>query len=168
MPPSRVASTRCAFVRSALTSQSGRSGTVVHLQWSRGWTRLFKIRLLSCHRPPRSCLNVTNLNSNQMLAQRLRLPLPCNWSSVGSEMAMTSSMFLQWVVVEQHPLESPGSSRNVVRRYVPMCPRGWISSPPSAAALQVDGRRSLVDLEDRAKSGAQAIYFQRQRRLRRA
>ena len=73
------------------------------------------------------------------------------------------------VVVEaQHPLESPGSSRNVVRRYVPMCPRGWISSPPSAAALQVHGLRTLVDLEDFAKTGVQAIYFQRQRRLRSA
>ena len=72
------------------------------------------------------------------------------------------------VVVEaQHPLESPGSSRNVVRRYVPMCPRGWISSPPSAAALQVDGLRTLVELEAFAKPGVQASCFQSQRRFRR-
>jgi len=72
------------------------------------------------------------------------------------------------VVVDQHPLESPGSSRNVVRRYVPMCPRGWISSPPSAATHQVDGLRTLVELEDSSKAGFQASCFQWQRRFRRA
>ena len=70
------------------------------------------------------------------------------------------------VVVDQHPLESPGSSRNVVRRYVPMCPRGWISSPPSAATHQVDGLRTLVDQEDFAKAGVEASCVQPQRLFR--
>ena len=38
----------------------------------------------------------------------------------------------------------------------------------AAAAILVDGRRTLVELEDFAKAGVQAIYFQRQRRLRSA
>ena len=71
------------------------------------------------------------------------------------------------VVVDQHPLESPGSSRNVVRRYVPMCPRGWISSPSAAAAHLVDRLATLVGVEDYSKTGVQASCFQRQRLFRR-
>ena len=106
-------------------------------------------------------------HSNQMLAQRLRSASAVLLELTGIRDGDAVFDVPPVVVEAQHPLESHGSFCNVVRRYVPMCPRGWISSPPSAAALQVDGRRTLVGVEDYSKTGVQASCVQPQRRLRR-
>ena len=89
-------------------------GAEVHLRLStygtnRGWTRLYKIRLLSCHRPPRSCLNVTNLTrtnggpapalclcraAGAQWDQRWRCGLRCSSSGGGGAKASRRSCIL--------------------------------------------------------------------------